>query len=1813
MAGKIQNTSQNINNSFSKGLNKDSDPSFVQEGMWTHARNASNNTIEGDLGTLSNETSNFLCATTGVTMPAYVVDKYIIGAIQLFSDKWLVFTAGHDAQGKPRMSEIGLLEDDFCRYRPIVQDACLNFDKRYLISGVSREKEDCTWQGYWADGYNPDRYLNVGDPQTWPTSDYVWLGTPAGMNYYSNGTNSILWPGVRWQKLCTDSSNVTQTSPGVWPAGHPVAGCITCDNINALDCDHIRLARLMETPCLKLTPASTGGTLRNGTYYATLAYSIKGQKVTDYFSPSNTQPLWTVNDAESALSIEVEADYINFEEFILVVVQNINQGTVARQIGTYSTKTTRIELDQIKEDLITVPVSQLPIQTPIFEKSNQMAEVNSYLLRVGPTSKFDFNYQPLANLITAKWTSVEYPGNYYVKGGGKGSYLRDEVYTFFIRWVYDTGDKSASYHIPGRAPRNFLVPTTATNTPEQAVLPADQNALAPDDQVFEVYNTASSTPAAGLVGTTLSDGGLIIDTGDMGYWESTETYPDNQDYIWNASAHCWTGKQNMPNLIYDLCGLPIRHHKFPDNCLNANTIHFSGNTNPTTQGDDSRIRLMGVYFENIIAPKDNEGNDIPGIVGYEILRGSRELNKSIIAKGMINNVRTYTMKGSIARGRTGIYPNYPFNTIIPIGNSTNPSDHNYQYNDPYIKSTNTNGNVVNQTIPKDIVTFHSPDTMFTSPFLSVTELKLYGYLTGNANQNFQDPSEHPQFKLLSDLTVIIMFMGGLIEAIISMTGKRTFVTPEYKPASGTSDAAGVALAAYTATAGVAAGAATAYEGFLNGYYVGGGSIVDVGLMIAGGYPATSVSIAEEALITSMNITTLGGANAPYVRTGSIELPGFAYLPAPARVVAGIQQAVFYFSEGADVTLNLIYALLPYRQYAMQMIAYGFYNNMKPENLATDIVRFKSAESFYIRDNIQEVPKYQDSSGVYRSYNLNNLKRSDTVTVRTTRGNGVTDGPKLLSIDKSLVTLGTLLQNQANPVILPGTLPEFDNISVPFSLPIASHYGGLKVRLRNQYGQLQSIKQIPITPCEQKIGTAGNYFADVNTGIVCPDITTTVGSVLIQKTLQRTPILFGGDTFINRYTEKNSMFFFYDWLYGQPDGFEYNYYLHQMIPSPRFAVNSVKYDPSDLAPSNWSNPLPGTGAFPRRFYQLDWWEGFAANDRYDYTTDTEGNYPGLFGVKRAKFYLANSSVKDFFVESDVLVDFRTQGLYEGEKHYDPYRYTDYVAMFNMNPDIITRGNQYRYDYSLSISKAYTQYFSQGNLQSRYYDPQVAKLCYTYLPDRIYYSLPQQNESFKDSWFVFLPNNYNEFKSQISGVKSINKSGIFITFKNDSPLMYQGVDTLQTDLGTKITIGDGGLFSQPGQSVSNADKPYEYGSSQNRLGVISTPAGLFYMSENQAKIFNYAGGLKEISQVGLKWWFTIFLPYKLTEDFPTYPYQDNPVAGIGCQAMYDNTNSIIYFAKKDYKLKKELQGQVGYVSLVTSGKDKGLGDYFTLNGTGRYLIGDERLFEDASWTLSYDPKNNFWISFHDWHPDLSLPTKNTFLTTKKNTIWKHNYACSTYCNYYGQDHPFEVEVPLITGETVTTVKSVQYALECYKRSNVNCVDQFQVLDFNFDKAIVFNSEQVSGYLNLNIFPKNNITLSLQYPKPNPAIVVEPNVPPLPGFEILFSKEENKYRFNQFWDITKDRGEFPTGSGYPPQGPLVPGTTELLGNYTEEYLWITQPNGYIKTLNPSNMDITKPLLQRKKFRHYLNFLHLRRDVSNDVNMILKLTSTKNQLSPR
>ena len=85
---------------------------------------------------------------------------------------------------------------------------------------------------------------------------------------------------------------------------------------------------------------------------------------------------------------------------------------------------------------------------------------------------------------------------------------------------------------------------------------------------------------------------------------------------------------------------------------------------------------------------------------------------------------------------------------------------------------------------------------------------------------------------------------------------------------------------------------------------------------------------------------------------------------------------------------------------------------------------------------------------------------------------------------------------------------------------------------------------------------------------------------------------------------------------------------------------------------------------------------------------------------------------------------------------------------------------------------------------------------------------------------------------------------------------------------------------------------------------------------------------------------------------------------------------------------------------------------------------------------------------------------------------------------------------------------------------------------------------------------------------------------------------YRFNQFWDITADRGEF---------------------SNAQQPIFNTQPNGYVKDLNEINLNYDKEETQRKKFRHYYNSLFLRRSKSEGRKMILRLNNFKFQNSQR
>jgi len=1538
MADQQQQAGPSGVNTFGKGMIKDHNETFLGDGMYTHARNAVNNSHDGQIGVIGNEPSTFKCADFPYT---------VIGSIYISEDKWVVFTT-NDVD-----SEIGIFDESLCgskgAYTKLVNCPCLNFKRSHLITGVFRKRYDCERLIYWDDGLNPTRSVDIDKLD--PTSSLPDL------------------PFTYTEKI--------------------INGCVFKSYTDVLDCEQIRIVPHLTHPCVTLTKGVSAGSLPNGSYQACLAYTVNQVRVTDLIGLSEVQSVFTHENTSSSLKITIDSMDTIFDEFELVLIGNFNQQTVAKSLGFYSTSQGTISVDRFDNEYVNVPISEVVLRTEPIEKSDSMVSINDYLLRLGVYSKYKFNYQLQANNIVTKWVAVRYSGDYYVKGGHNTGYMRDEQYAFFIRWVYNTGEFSESYHIPGRA-------ALAGENDDSYSTDAFETVDGVKMKTWQVENTARVTSSTQ---STLPDGGLVIAKGLMGYWESTENYPGDRPDIWG-----------------DLCGQSIRHHKMPDVTVNNVVNHF---------GPVGDITILGVQFEGITHPVDIDGNPIESIVGYEILRGSREGNKTIVGKGLLNNMREYPIPGN--PNVKGLMQNYPYNDLRADSYLTTQEQTGYNgTGDP--QSSKMVG------YRKDMFSFHSPEVTFSNPYLSLSELKIYQELTGESIGSFTTPYKHPKFKVLTDADTVIADIVGVISAV---------------------------------------------NIFSRGIDIGPTTDNPVGMKVG---PLPPVPYWQDVVGTGSN--TSPASTIANIATATVQTVD--WIAEAASILAFMTS----FAElEKEKFLSLMMMLIPKGQFAAQYTSHGLYTDSVP-NVEGNI-RKKILDASYVGNGVQQFGT---------THQVNNLNRSRVVVLQT--GTDVNDPT---TQDTSRYTMGDVNT-------------ELNTKTTGY---ISSYYGAIKTSLPSQYGQIESIKQLPISTCIQPTTTA------------------------LGKT-STSSVMFGGDIYINRFTEKNTMFFFQNWLMGEPDEIEYDYTLYTNVPYPRFWLNSIEQKRSLLATSS-------------DYRVLD-------------KKESKTTY-----IKKGYFYLFNSGVRDFYVESEVNLGYRDWEDDVAKRHYDPDRYTDLVSLFRS--DIIRSGNYYKYDYSLSIAKLFNSSISWGNVLPRDYNPTTAATCYVYRPNRVIYSLPQSDQSKQDAWRMFLANNFKDFRSKVTSIKQIHKTGALFMMKYMSPLMFVGTEELKLDgTNTAVTIGNGALFAGDAhlQSVSTAEESYEYGSNQSKFSSINTTHGVFWVSQNQGKIFVYAPhkmyynqgeSIVDITAGGMmKYWFSRYLPSQLLKVYPDYPQYDNPIVGVGVQMSYDSTNEIVYVSKRDYKPLK---------STYTYDAD---GNFYD---GGKISLTDPKYFEDASWTASYDPKSKMWISFHDWHPTLTLDGKSHLISINSDSAWMHNFRCDSYCNFYGKDYPFDIEFVSSTGQTVTSVRNVEYLLEAYKMHN-DCRDKFHVLDTNFDYAIVYNSEQNSGLLHFNLVNRSNPLNMLGYPQVGSDHI-----------EINYSKVEQKYRFNQFWDITKDRGENNTSVDVP--------------------MFNTSPNGYTYDINPTYVDYNKFALERKKFRHTINKVLLRKSVSGNQKLLFKISNVKNLNSPR
>lgn len=288
--------------------------------------------------------------------------------------------------------------------------------------------------------------------------------------------------------------------------------------------------------------------------------------------------------------------------------------------------------------------------------------------------------------------------------------------------------------------------------------------------------------------------------GQFAYWESINNYPDNEELYDSSQLMIEsTDLDTIPALlktrfesfytdgvtggVYDMkvetdfrCS-PIRHFKMPDNNVapfmsgdascEAETVFYPLGINI----DDSVVQaFLDIAVKNkLISQKQRDS-----IIGYEIFRGDRSVNKSVLANGYLYDMYNYPEEGS---GREIWYANYPYNDLGNDELHFEDPDGISFISHPFDKVGNNR------------YSFHSPETEFDKPTLA-TELKINGVTYGCSNGYFSEVKDHPKWNILSNAAFGWATALAAAEALADFGVKYVEVTTQHPI---TSVGAGVAF------------------------------------------------------------------------------------------------------------------------------------------------------------------------------------------------------------------------------------------------------------------------------------------------------------------------------------------------------------------------------------------------------------------------------------------------------------------------------------------------------------------------------------------------------------------------------------------------------------------------------------------------------------------------------------------------------------------------------------------------------------------------------------------------------------------------------------------------------------------------------------------------------------------------------------------------------------------------------------------------------------------------------------------------------------
>jgi hypothetical protein len=554
-----------------KGLNKDITDFSNANGNITFGLNAIMENFEGNVGNIKTEPGNSECW--------YLPEGYQpIGFENIDRDSTIIFSTNGTK------SEIGIVTGS-CSYETMIRSSCLGFDKNHPIKAIFKLLKGCERTVYFIDGYNSDKSVNFDSLETYTSGETV------------------------------ENANLNDT----W------------------DCNEMRLQPEVLLPIVtNLEESDSGGLLRVGQYsFAVEVLDESLNRITIHHTPFNIAIFadslsLSFDDIDGASNIDTTEEVLGgvpeVTKSIRIEVSNVDTRFAYARIWVLrktSGDGTTVEVFQ-KNDLIPISsdtfnyvftgiqaengdirksIDEIVVARAFYESSKEILQVDNRLVRANLVrlNKDYSEYQRIVNEIEVEYITEDVPAlDAIVVGNSKNpstyfeklSNCGDEVYARGVVFLYNTGEITPVFHIPGRAADSGdLEELTIIDT-----LPVGVGQVHHDDVKHLDLAVGETVPKWKVYNTANAEG-------KMAYWEAENaTYPVNED--------C-----NGDFIFGDLAGLPIRHHKYPSREIIPLVV------------DETQVRLIGTRYSNVQYPDTD-------IVGHFFVSARRDtFNRTVIDKG----------------------------------------------------------------------------------------------------------------------------------------------------------------------------------------------------------------------------------------------------------------------------------------------------------------------------------------------------------------------------------------------------------------------------------------------------------------------------------------------------------------------------------------------------------------------------------------------------------------------------------------------------------------------------------------------------------------------------------------------------------------------------------------------------------------------------------------------------------------------------------------------------------------------------------------------------------------------------------------------------------------------------------------------------------------------------------------------------------------------------------------------------------------------------------------------------------------------------